>query len=209
MVKDHQINLDRVEKYLESSNLIISHNAQFDRTFFESLCPALSKKPWVCLMKNIDWKAEGIESHKLEYLAYRFGFFYEGHRAIIDCLAGIHILSKRLPKSTRHVLTRLLENCRKITYKLWAKDAPYECKDLLKKRGYRWERNIKENYKAWTIELSKGNLENEITYLRQTIYSRKILLPIYILDAYTRFSIVNTHLCSKHHKGEIEWLATL
>ena len=37
-------------------------------------------------MFDIDWRNEQIESYKLEYIAYKYNFFYEGHRAITDCL---------------------------------------------------------------------------------------------------------------------------
>ena len=33
---------------------------------------------------DIDWKIEGISSHKLEYIAYKYNFFYKGHCAVID-----------------------------------------------------------------------------------------------------------------------------
>ena len=61
-------------------------------------------------MTDLNWKEEGISSHKLDYIAYKYNFFFEGHRAIIDCLAGIHILAQDLPKSNLSVLKQLLIN---------------------------------------------------------------------------------------------------
>ena len=39
MVKDHSIENSKVAEYLEDVDIIISHNAQFDRAFFETAFP--------------------------------------------------------------------------------------------------------------------------------------------------------------------------
>ena len=88
MVKGQQINENEVASYLKDVDIIIAHNAQFDRTFFEITFPSIPPKAWGCSMYDIDWKIEGISSHKLEYIAYKYNFFYEGHHAVIDSLAG-------------------------------------------------------------------------------------------------------------------------
>ena len=137
MVKNRSIENSKVAGYLEDVDIIISHNAQFDRAFFETAFPNIAPKAWACSMRNIDWNNEDISSFKLEYIAYRYNFFYEGHRAIIDCLAGIHVLAQNLLNSKQLVLKRLLDNALQLELKLWAKDASYDCKDLLKARGYR------------------------------------------------------------------------
>ena len=137
MVKGHRINVNEIDSYLNNVDLIIDHNAQFDRTFFEITFPAIPSKAWGCSMYDIDWKFEDISSHKLEYIAYKYNFFFEGHRAIIDCLAGIHILAQELPNSQQPVLKQLLTNALAIRFKLYATNSPYESKDLLKARGYR------------------------------------------------------------------------
>ena len=90
-------------------------------------------------MFDVQWNQEGISSYKLEYIVYKYNFFYEGHRAVIDCLAGIHILAQELPCSQELVLKQLLTNALKLRFKLWAVGAYYDFKDLLRERGYRWE----------------------------------------------------------------------
>ena len=95
MVHKKQIDTSDVINYLENVDLIIAHNATFDRAFFESTFPSIKPKAWACSMREIKWAEEEITSHKLEYIAYKYGFFYEGHRAIIDCLAGIHIFNTK------------------------------------------------------------------------------------------------------------------
>ena len=113
MVKNQHIDLDLVKKHILQTNLIIAHNAKFDRKFIESFWPEIPERPWACSITDIPWESEGIESAKLEYLAYKYEFYFEGHRATADCLAGIHVLSKNLPKSGKQVLGELLNNCRR------------------------------------------------------------------------------------------------
>ena len=191
-VRGKKIEEDAVAGYLQDVDLIIAHNAQFDRTFFESTFPSVPAKAWGCSMYDIDWSVEGIPSHKLEYIAYKCGFFYEGHRAVTDCLAGIHILAQNLPNSQELVLKRLLSNALAIRFKIYATDSPYDSKDLLKARGYRWSMNQNDKYKAWSIEVTEDKVAEEINYLRSNIYSTSsISLPVEIFDAYSRFSSTN------------------
>lgn len=188
MVKDQNIDSYDVGKFLEEVDIIIAHNAQFDRPFFEKMFPELPKKAWGCSRVDIDWKAEKIESHKLEYLAYKYNFFYEGHRAVIDCLAGLHILAQTLPISKRPVLKDLLDSCHRTRSKIWAKNAPFDTKDLLKAKGYRWSTHPTANYKAWMIETYEDQLESEIEYLCSNIYhAASINIPIQTINAFNRF----------------------
>ena len=210
MVQGHHIDIQEVESYVQNVNLIISHNAQFDRGFFEVMFPNLEPKPWACLMKDVSWREENIESNKLEYIAYRYDFFYEGHRAVIDCLAGIHILSKSLKTSQKLVLTELLDTSRKIIFKLWASGASYASKDLLKLRGYRWETRAADKSQAWSIELTKDKIKDEIAFLKSEIYGLhktiKLSIPVDIIDAYTRFSNIKSSSVSEKYKNELEWI---
>jgi len=195
MVKGHQINVEEVDSYLKDVDIIIAHNAQFDRAFFEIIFLTITPKPWGCSMYDIDWKNEGISSHKLEYIAYKYNFFFEGHRAITDCLAGVHILSQESLISKQPVLKQLLESALAIRFRLWATNAPYESKDLLKMRGYRWCMNQNDKQRAWSIELKEDQIEEEINYLRSEIYGSSINIPIEVFDAYSRFS---------NHYGNLE-----
>ena len=193
-VRGRQINEIEVADYLQNVDLIIAHNAQFDRTFFEITFPAIPSKAWGCSMYDIDWKFEDISSHKLEYIAYKYNFFFEGHRAIIDCLAGIHILAQELPNSQQPVLKQLLTNALAIRFKLYATNSPYESKDLLKARGYRWSMNQNDKHRAWSIELTEDKVAEEINYLRSNVYGRSsINIPVEIFDAYSRFSNNGKH----------------
>lgn len=188
MVKDHRINEDDLDSYLNDVDIIIAHNAQFDRAFFEMTFPTIAPKAWGCLMYDINWTSEGISSHKLEYIAYKYNFFFEGHRAITDCLAGVHILAQKLPISQQQVFKQLLTSALAVRFRLWATNTPYESRELLKAHGYRWNMNQNGKQRAWYIELTEDNIEEEINYLRSKIYGGPINIPIEVFDAYSRFS---------------------
>jgi hypothetical protein len=89
-------------------------------------------------MKEIPWAEEGCTSAKLEYLAWRQGFFFDGHRALTDCLAGLHLLSMALPVSGEPTLKVLLDRARQREYRIWAEGSPFDAKEILKARGYHW-----------------------------------------------------------------------
>ncbi len=191
MVQGQKINIEKVKQLVQSADIIIAHNADFDRKFMESFLPSLPIKPWGCSLKDIHWKKEEIESAKQEYLAYKFGFYYDGHRAINDCLAGLHILSKTLPISQEKALGQLLTNARKNSFKLWATRCPFEQKDLLKARGYRWHADGQAKYKAWAIDLTdEVALSEEIAFLWREVYSKPIKEPVDVFNAYSRYSML-------------------
>ena len=210
MVRGKNIDEAQVESYLKDVDLIIAHNAKFDRSFFETTFPTIEPKAWACSMYDVNWNSEQIESHKLEYIAYKYNFFYTGHRAIIDCLVGIHILSQQLYNSKQLVLKRLLDNALQPRFKLWAKNAPYEHKDLLRARRYRWDTHPVDKFKAWSIELPENQVENEINYLKNNIYNSSMNIPIDIFDAHNRFSLNNNiQQDNSKYADKINWINQL
>jgi len=189
MVKGQSIDVAAVKKLLSGAAIVIAHNARFDRPFCEVLLDEFKDISWACSIADVNWQEEGIEGVKLEFLAYKFGFFFEGHRATIDCQAGIEILSRPLPQSGERVLKRLLEHARRTEVRLWAKGAPFEKKDDLKKRGYRWSSGEKGKRKAWYKDLQEDQLEDELLYLNTHIYSREVAeLPMDRFTAMLRYS---------------------
>jgi DNA polymerase-3 subunit epsilon len=138
MVSDHNIDDRAINDLLGRVVLVIAHNADFDRRFLEKRLPAFTTKHWACSRFDIDWKADGIRSSALEFVAYSLGFFHDGHRAASDCRATLHALAQPLPGTGRLGFQALLEQARLPSWRLWARDAAIEKKDLLKARAYSW-----------------------------------------------------------------------
>jgi DNA polymerase-3 subunit epsilon len=189
MVAGQSIDLEHVASMLSKAVIVIAHNARFDRPVAEKLLDDFKNISWACSIADVDWNAEGFEGVKLEFLAYKFGFFFEGHRATIDCQAGIEILSRRLPVSGEPVLKRLLDNARRTDVRLWAEGAPFDKKDVLRLRGYRWSPGGEGKRKAWYRDVSEAQLEEEMRYLNEHIYPRAVgVLPMDRFNAKDRYS---------------------
>lgn len=188
MVAGQTIDPEEVTKFTLSSAIVIAHNAAFDRKFLERFCPSFSLKPWACSMLEVDWASEGFEGTKLAYLAAQFGFFYDRHRAGNDCLAAVEILSRPLPKSGVTALSRLLLRARQPNWRIWAEGSPFELKDILKSRGYRWDGGENGRRRAWYIDVSDDLKEAELDFLKREIYQRDIDLRPLRVSAYERFS---------------------
>jgi len=189
MVKGKSIDFDAVKKLLSDAALVIAHNARFDRPFCEKLLDEFRDISWACSIADINWQEEGVEGVKLEFLAYKYGFFFEGHRATIDCQAGIEILSRSLPGTGDPVLKRLLEHARQTNVRLWAEGSPFDKKDELKKRGYRWGSGEGGKRKAWYKDLLEDELEEEMRFLNESIYPRGVdELPMDRFNAMARYS---------------------
>lgn len=200
MVKGQQIDAEAVISYIERAVLMIAHNAAFDRPFIEALIPGIPRKHWACSMCDITWRKAGIEGLKLEYIAYKFGFYFEGHRAAMDCLAGIEILSKTLPKSNELAMSEMLASCRKERFRLCAINTPYAKKDMLKDRGYKWHDSGKGTDKFWYIDKEEIEAIEELVFLWGEVYSRVIDLRIDIPNALDRYSERALNPVSHHDK---------
>ncbi len=188
MVRGQKIDGDKVTEIAAPAALVIAYNASFDRKFAEKAFDVFSTKSWACSMTQVPWTEEQFEGVKLEYLAMKSGFFYDGHRAAVDCYAAIELLSKPLPRSSRSALQALLEEARKPTCRVWAEGAPYDFKDHLKARGYRWSDGTDGRPRSWYRDVLEDDLEAELSYLRKDIYQRDADIRVAKITAFDRFS---------------------
>ncbi|QHC35499.1 3'-5' exonuclease [Komagataeibacter xylinus] len=188
MVAGQSVTPEEVASFVAPASLIIAHNADFDRKFAERFTPAFTTKPWACSMKDVDWAAEGFEGRKLSYLGMQAGFWFDGHRAVDDCQAGIAILDRVLPVSGQPALAALLENARQVRCRIWAENAPYEFKDQLRQRGYRWNDGTDGNPRAWSISLPEAEVEAELAFLHAEVFARPVELPVTRITPWDRFS---------------------
>ena len=158
-----RIDLFELTEFAAQADLIIAHHAQFDRPFLERLSPVFRQKPWACSMSQIDWRRFGRESTKLEYLALKSGFFFEGHRAVIDCLAGIELLASRVGDST--AMTHLLAGALSTGWCIAVTGSPFEANAVLRERGYRWVRGGSGSPRCWEIEVDEDGKSGELEFL--------------------------------------------
>lgn len=185
MVEGKRIDDAAVQALISDVSIVIAHNADFDRGFVEARLPMFAKKAWACSLTQVPWKSEGMGSASLEFLAYRYGFHYEGHRASVDCHALLEVLQSNLPESGVKAMKALLANARGNEIKVWALNAPFDNKDKLKARGYRWE----AERKTWNGFVPQAGLPQEVDWLREHIYqARPFKLELEKIDALHRFT---------------------
>ena len=186
MVAGRRIDDDEVAKFLDGVTLVVAHNARFDRVFLEKRLPIFESMPWGCTLSQIDWSGEGIGSAKLDYIAYQYGFFYEAHRAEEDCFALLEILQRPLPKSGGLVLQSVLQGLARKSYQIYATGSPFETKDVLKARSYRWD----ADKKSWhTTVAGDDALMAEVAWLKDSVYNgKKARVEIEVHNCMTRFS---------------------
>ena len=179
-VRGRCIDVEAANALITRSDLIVAHNARFDRPFFERALPATRALPWGCSMRDVPWTALGCPSAALHCLACGYGVFArDRHRALADCEVGVWLLAQTLPESEQPVLAALREGARRETVRLWAVYAPIEHKDELRARGYRWMPEARRGIeRAWWTELVPERVDAELEWLRETIYPAGLLPPI-------------------------------
>jgi DNA polymerase-3 subunit epsilon len=191
MVSGKSFDDDYVCRLADQASLVIAHNAAFDRKFVEARFPVFSKVPWGCSMTQVDWQAERISTRVLEYLLFKFGWFINAHRALDDAEGLLGILLESLPVSGTPIFKVLLERFDEVTAKVCAVGAPFEKKDVLKQRGYRWNDGAQGGCKSWWTSVSGDMEREELAWLANEVYPRGVTDSVEItrIDALDRFSI--------------------
>lgn len=189
MVDGSAIDLAEVAAFIDGAALLIAHNAGFDRPFCEKFCPEFAAIAWACSWREIPWADEGFDGARLSHLAAGHGLFFDGHRAVHDCRAGIEVLGRTLPRSGRTALAALLGSTQQPRWRVWAAGAPYALRDTLKSRGYRWNDGSDGSPRAWYVDVGDDALETESAFLRLQIYRREdVKLDVRRVTAFERYS---------------------
>lgn len=188
MVLGHRIDPETVAAFADGAGIIIAHNANFDRRFAERYWPLFGYKAWACSATEVEWRKHGFDGSRLGYLLAGVGLFHEAHRAVDDCRALVEILASNLPKSNQSALAILLARARRKTMRVWAEQSPFELKDELKKRGYRWSDGADGRPRSWYIDVDEAKEAAEIEFLRTTIYQREVEPRVQAMNAINRFS---------------------
>ncbi len=185
MVAGHALDEARIAAVLDGAALVVAHNASFDRPFLEARLPVFASLPWGCSLEQVPWAEEGFRGAKLEYLGWLCGFFYDAHRSEIDCRALIEVLRRPLPKSGQVAFRRLLEAAAEPALRLWAIGSPFETKDVLRERGYRWD----ADRRCWHRVVTRAQAKEESEWLKAAVYGgRAVQIEVEVLDAKVRFS---------------------
>lgn len=154
------INWDVVRSAWNRASIIVAHNAEFDRSFLNRR-PELQglHKHWACSVKHIDWHTLGFGSRKLTYLAADHGFVNPfAHRALFDCATTFRLIAPHL--------SQLVANSFDPEIRFIAWNSPFESKDSLKARGYRWDVELR----VWHRTVMSRQADDERLYLATDVY---------------------------------------
>ncbi len=160
VLSGEKIDWDIVKGYLHRADVLIAHNAEFDRGFL-SVVPALRdiRKPWACSVRHIDWREKKFASSKLQYLAADHGFVNPfAHRALFDCATTFRLVTPHLQE--------LLKNSRDAEFEVFAVGSPFESKDVLKSAGYRWD----SERRVWRKRVMAHRIQVERDFLAKDVY---------------------------------------
>lgn len=166
MVEGKHIDWSTVNSLFAEASVVIAHNARFDRPFMDRKSKTSTEKIWACSVSQIDWYDKGFTSSKLELLNVYHGFFTDSHRAINDVDALLYLLSLNNADTGTPYLAELLSNARRPMTQIVASSAPFESKDHLKSRGYRWD-NIN---RFWAKIIFKDEVPHEMSWLEEVVY---------------------------------------
>lgn len=186
MVRGQRLDDAQVAALVARADLIVAHNAGFDRPFVEARFPCFVDRAWACSFADIHWAAAGAGSAKLSALAQDRGWFYDAHRAQVDCHALLQVLSQPVGHSSTTGLSQLMAAAALPSFRLRATGSPFETKDKLKARGYRWDAEAR----VWACTLaSRALLDDELVWLQAEVYGRRHVRPeVEALDSRVRYS---------------------
>jgi DNA polymerase-3 subunit epsilon len=162
-VEGHEIPWSEVKEDLQDVKLCVAHNAGFDRPVLERANPIFEKFIWGCSVTQINWlKIAGVSSRSQEFLCWQIAkTFYGAHRALDDVQALSLLLSQTIGSDQKSAFHYLLQSVRVGKTLVKATGAPFDLKDELKSRQYRW--NASE--RVWQKMIDDDQLSQEEEWL--------------------------------------------
>ena len=179
-----------IENELAGVDLIVAHNAPFDRAFLEARFPFMQHLWWACSQREAPWSVMQTGSTKLEWLVHHLlRLFYDAHRALTDAEVLLHLLATG-EHDGHTLLFALLQESRKRTYRVWALHSPYDMKDTLKaEMKYKWSDGTDPDlpFKAWYKD-AVTDIAAEAEMLAERIYPADAMIPIDEFSGRERYS---------------------
>lgn len=174
-VSGKSFDLPRLQQFFAGCHLAVAHNAYFDWNILQRGLGTVDLPVFTCSQTDIPWRDRfGYSSRALEYLAFKSGFAYSAHRALVDTAALAEVIS-----CSEGAWDDLMGAALRSYVEVWAVGSAFETKDTLKAHGYAWhdpsdaKRAIPGAPKAWHRRLpadDEAALAEHAAWLRQAIY---------------------------------------
>ncbi len=180
-----EIDWSVARRLLDEAQIVVAHNAGFDRPFVDKALGG-THKIWGCSLRQVDWASHGFTKRSMEMLSVWHGFFTTAHRALADADATLHLLTFRGPEAQGPYLKELLARAREPFFRLAVCETPRELNTELKGRRYRWR--PAPDY-VWFRELRPSELETEKAWVREHVLepAGRGYLDVTEISAWERF----------------------
>jgi len=147
-----------LEAMAAAADVLVAHNAAFDRQWFgrEELPPL--QRPWLCSMEDIRWPAERHlrATPSVRDLALAYGVpVWAAHRALTDCIYIAQVFERETQLET--LLQQAL-----LPRKLYRARLPYDQRHLAKEAGFRWNEGVQGAWSKRLTEAERGLLPFEV-----------------------------------------------
>ena len=153
-----RFNREKIEALMAQTDLVVAHNAAFERAFLLPLFPQLARLRWACSLADIDWRdGQAVPYPAIDGLlkAYKLGPTDKTPEG--DCHALVRILSQLLPESPETGFHRLIVASARVTVECVVPDADEITLPELETLGFelqgsRWVAHGKDAAAALAIE---------------------------------------------------------
>lgn len=143
-----QQGLEWFEALLAAADVVVAHNAAFDRQWFGIAPLPAIHQPWLCSMEDIRWPADRhLRSNpSVRDLALAYGVpVWAAHRALTDCIYLAQVFERC--SDLEQLLQQGLEPRR-----LYRARLSYEERHKAREAGFRWNEPVSG---AWSRRLSE------------------------------------------------------
>ncbi|WP_243855706.1 3'-5' exonuclease [Sphingobium vermicomposti] len=164
ILKGQSMDKGLVARILRHADLVVAHNASFDRPRIEDEIPDAAGGAWACSCVEVPWRDFGFDGRGLGYLLAQVGYYNCAHRAASDVNSTIALLAHEVSPG-RTAMRELIERSSRDSWIVHAKGAAFETKGALKSRGYRWNADLK----TWWLETAERLKEEK--WLEANIYT--------------------------------------
>lgn len=190
-VSGQKIDIEAAKKFVEGADLIIAHNAAFDRKMVEHNLPEIgfATMNWACSIKDVDWENRHAGSPKLELLVHSQGYVYPAHNAYADCKATAFMLTCQFDLDTE-TFTDILDTLKRRKVMVMATGLQFGRQEPLKAAGWKWspDRSGDAGDKCWFITISTPEEAQNAAKSAKEAYGGDVMLPIRVITAENAYS---------------------
>ena len=171
-VRGERIDVEAASALIERSGLIVAHNARFDRRSSSGCSRPRARGPGRARARRFRGPRRGSRARRCTVCSAPTGSSPgTGTSALADCEAGAWLLAQRLPVSGEPVLAAMRRRALTPTVRLWAIRSPFESKEALRARGYRWMPEMRDGIeRSWWTDVEPDEAESELAWLREAVY---------------------------------------